>query len=109
MAYRNIKKLWRRKVYDKVLRDKTFNTVKNPNYDGYQRGLASMVYKFFDKKSSKIMLQRESAEKLHKLMISKFQKLKVCPSIKDNTWGVELADTVLISKFNKRFPFFIMC
>ena len=37
---------------DKILRDKTFNIAKNPNYDGYQRGLASMVYKFFDKKSA---------------------------------------------------------
>ena len=36
---------------DKALRDKAFNIAKNPKYDGYQRGLASMVYKFFDKKS----------------------------------------------------------
>ena len=37
---------------DKVLKDKAFNIAKNPKYDGYQRGLASMVYKFFDKKSA---------------------------------------------------------
>ena len=37
------------KVSDKVLRDKAFNIAKNPKYDGYQRGLASNVYKFFDK------------------------------------------------------------
>ena len=36
---------------DKVLRDKAFNIAKNRKYDGYQRGLASMVYKFLDKKS----------------------------------------------------------
>ena len=36
----------------KVLRDKGFNIAKNPKYDGYQRGLASMVYKLFDKKSA---------------------------------------------------------
>ena len=36
---------------DKILRDKAFNIAKNPKYDGYQRGLASMVYNFFDKKS----------------------------------------------------------
>ena len=35
---------------DKILRDKAFNIAKNPRYDGYQRGLASMVYKCFDKK-----------------------------------------------------------
>ena len=37
-------------VSDKVLRDKTFNYSKNPNYDGYQKGLISMVYSYFDKK-----------------------------------------------------------
>ena len=40
----------RRTASDKVLRDKAFNIAKTPKYNGYQRGLASMVYKFFDKK-----------------------------------------------------------
>ena len=44
--------LARRTASDKVLRDKAFNIAKNPKYDGYQRGLASMVYKLFDKKSA---------------------------------------------------------
>ena len=52
MAYGDFKDLKRRTVSDKILRDKTFNFAKNPKYDGYQRGLASMVYKCFDKKSS---------------------------------------------------------
>ena len=52
MAYGDFKDLKRRTASDKVLRDKAFNIAKNPKYDGYQRGLASMVYKFFDKKSS---------------------------------------------------------
>ena len=34
------------------IRDKAFNIAKNPKHDGYQRGVPSMVYKFFDKKSS---------------------------------------------------------
>ena len=50
MAYGDFKDLKRRTFSDKVLRDKAFNFAKNPKYDGYQRGLASMVYKFFDKK-----------------------------------------------------------
>ena len=50
MAYGDFKDLGRRTASDKVLRDKAFNIAKNPKYDGYQRGLASMVYKFFDKK-----------------------------------------------------------
>ena len=41
---------------DKVLRDKAFNIAKNPKYDGYQRGLASMVYKCFDKKQQEVVL-----------------------------------------------------
>ena len=50
MAYGDFKDLKRRTASDKVLRDKTFNIAKNPKYDGNQRGIASMVYKFFDKK-----------------------------------------------------------
>ena len=34
------------------MRDKAFNIAKNPKYDGYQRGIASMVYKLFDRKTS---------------------------------------------------------
>ena len=47
MAYRDFKDLKRRTASDKVLRDKAFNIAKNPKYDGYQRGLAFMVYNFF--------------------------------------------------------------
>ena len=51
MTYGDFKDLPRRTASDNILRDKAFNTEKNPKYDGYQRGLASMVYKSFDKKS----------------------------------------------------------
>ena len=51
MAYGEFKDLARRNAAYKVLRDKAFNIAKDPKYDGYQRGLGSMVYKFFDKKS----------------------------------------------------------
>ena len=51
MAYGDFKDLARRIASDNVFRDKAFNIAKNPKYVGYQRGLASMVYKFFDKKS----------------------------------------------------------
>ena len=52
MAYGDFKDLKRRTASDKILRDKAFNIAKNPKYDGYQREFASMVYKFFDKKSA---------------------------------------------------------
>ena len=51
MAYGDFKDLTRRIASDKILRDKVFHIAKNPKYDGYQRGLASMTYKFFDKKN----------------------------------------------------------
>ena len=52
MVYGDFKNLNRTTAADKVLRDKAFNIAKFPKYDGYQRGLASMVYKFFDIKVS---------------------------------------------------------
>ena len=52
MAYGDFKDLNRTTFAYKVLRDKAFNIAKDPKYNGYQRGLASMVYKFFDKKAS---------------------------------------------------------
>ena len=51
MAYGYFKNVAKRTAADKVLRDKAFNVAKDPKYDRYQRGLASMVYKFFDKKN----------------------------------------------------------
>ena len=52
MTYGGFKDLKRRTFSDKVLRDEAFNITKNPKHDGYQTGLASMVYEFFDKKST---------------------------------------------------------
>ena len=63
MAYGGFKDLAKRTASDKVLRDKAFNIAKNPKYDGYQRGLASMVYKFFDKKPLVVVI----IKKLHKI------------------------------------------
>ena len=52
MAFGHFKYLARRTASDKVLTNKAFNIAKNPKYDGYQRGLASIVYKYFDKNFS---------------------------------------------------------
>ena len=111
MAYGDIKGLARRTAADKVLRDKACNIAKNLKYDEYQEGLASMVYKFFDKKtigSIKSMLQNQQlAEELYKPIIRKFTKGKVYSSLKDNIWGADLADMQSINKFNKRFRFLL--
>ena len=52
MVYGEFKYLAKRTAFDKVLKDKAFNITKIAKYDGYQRCLASMVYKLFDRKSA---------------------------------------------------------
>ena len=112
MAYGDFKDLKRRAASDKVLRDKAFNIAKNPKYDGYQRGLASMVYKFFDKKSKgsgviiEVKHNEQLAKELHK-PVRNFEKRTVYSGFKDNIWGADLADMQLISKFNKGFRFLL--
>ena len=101
-AYADHKDLINRTKSDKFLRDKAYNIASNPEYDGYQRGLASMVYKFFDKKSMGSGIARDSssilADELHKPVIKKFSKRKVYSHIKDNKWGVDLADMQSLSR-----------
>ena len=47
MAYGDFKDLRKGTASDKVIHDKAFDLAKNPEYDGCQRGLASVVYNFF--------------------------------------------------------------
>ena len=63
MAYGKSKDLAKRTQTDKVLRDKAFKIESDPKYGGYQRGLASMVYKFFDKKSAQSCVATSFANK----------------------------------------------
>ena len=86
MTYGQAKDLFRRTQSNKVLKDKAFKIASDPKYG--QRGLASMVYKFFDKKYSGSGITNESnyqlANELHKPIIKKFKKRKVYSSFKDN-------------------------
>ena len=90
-AYADHKDLINRTEADKVLRDKVYDIASNPKYDGYQRGLASMVYKFFDKKSTGSGFKSSSilVDELHKPIINKFNKRKVYSQFKDNIRGVD--------------------
>ena len=80
MAYGDFKNLARKTAADKALRDKAFNIAKNPKYDGYQRGLVSIVYEVFDKKTSgsvkSIPQNQQLAKELNKPIIKKFEKEK---------------------------------
>ena len=105
MAYGKSKDLAKRTQSDKVLRDKAFKIAIDQKYDVYQRGLAAMVYKLFDKKASgsgsATSLTNKSASgpnyqlanELHKQIIRKFKKRKVYSFFRDNIWDVDLADT----------------
>ena len=112
MVYGKSKDLTKRTQSDKVLRDKAFKIANDPKYDGYQRGLVSMVYKFFDKKSSGSGVATgpnyQLANELHRQIIRKFKRRKVCSSSRDNIWGVDLADMQSLSKY-KRNEVFIVC
>ena len=91
MAYGKSKDLVKRTQSDKALRDKAFKIASHSKYDGYQRGLASVVYKFFDKRFKGSGITNESnyqlANELHKPIIKKFKKRKVDSSFRDNIWG----------------------
>ena len=111
-AYSDSKDLTKRTISDKNLKNRAFDIAKNPKYDGYQRGLASMVYKFFDSKVSgsgakHLPENKQLANELHKPIIRKFEKRKVYSTFKDNIWGVGLADMQLLSKYNKEIRFLL--
>ena len=92
------------------MNDKAFNIVKNPKFDEYQRGLVSMAYKLFDKKTSdsdivmENMSEGQLAEELHKSVIRKFKKKEVQSPFIDNIWGAYMQS---ISKFNRRHRFLL--
>ena len=125
-AYADHKDLINRTKSDKVLRDKAYDIASNPEYDGYQRGLASMVYKFFEKKSTAepSSLERTGsgfkklknttkpsssilADELHKPIIRKFNKRKVYSQFKDNICGVDLAEMQSLSRKNKGIKYLL--
>ena len=93
------------------MRNKAFKIENYPKYDGYQRRLASMVHKIFDKKSASLNKSSGSgivnepiywlANELNKPIIRKLIKRKVYSSFWDNTWGIDLADMQSLSKYNK--------
>ena len=123
-AYADHKDLITRTEADKVLRDKAYDIASNPEYDGYQTGLANMVYKLFDKKSTAELTAKPSAlartgsgfkkpsssilaDELHKSIIRKLNKRKVYSQFKDNIWGVDLAEMQSLSRKNKGIKYLL--
>ena len=101
MAYGKSKDSAKRTQSDKVLRDKALKVASDLKYDGYQRGLASTVYK-----SSGSGVNAEPnyqlANELHWQIIRKFKRCKVYSSFRDNIWGVGLADMQSLIKYNNK-------
>ena len=122
MAYVDFKDLAKRTASEKVLLDQVFNIAKNTKYDGYERDLASMRYKSFNKTytagavrrlnksaiKSKNISNEQLAEELRNTINKKFEKCKVNSSFKDNIWGAVLADMHLISRFHEG-TFLLLC
>ena len=112
-AYAKYKDRLNRKKSDVVLKNKALKISLDPKVNGYQRGLASMVYKFFNERAKgssikydkKLDENKRLAEELHQPIIKKFEKRKVYSSFKDNIWGVGLMS--LISKFNKGIEYLL--
>ena len=112
MAYNRFKDLKGRTQSDIVLKTKAYKIATNPKYDGFQRALASMVWKFFNERSKKILSRsginnEQLAKELHKPSIKKYKRGKVYSSFKDNIWGVDLANVSLISKSNKGIKYLL--
>ena len=108
MAYGDFKDLARRTASDKFLRDKAFNIAKYPKYDRYQRGLASMVYTFFDKKSKgssvnmPLEINEQLAKELHKPINRNFEKRTVYSAFRDSEQNMEVNFTIILLKMVKR-------
>ena len=102
MAYGKSKDLVKRTQSDKVLRDKAFKIASDPKYDGYQTGLASMVYKFSLVEVVLLMNQIISWQiNFINQLFENSKKRKAYSSFRENIWGADLADMQLLSKYNK--------
>ena len=116
MAYNKFKDFEKRTQSDIFLKNKALKTASNPKYNGYERGLASTVHKFFDKKSKgsglkenqgNFLQNSQLADEIHKPITRKFKKRKVYFTFKDKIWGCDLADMQLVSKHNKGIKYLL--
>ena len=99
-AYSDSKDITKRTVSDKIVKDTADGIGRNHKFDGYQRALVSMVYKFFYKKTGSgaigtskvgVTVNEKLAQKLHKPVIEKFRRAKVYARFKDSIWAAGLA------------------
>ena len=81
------------------MEDRAYKIARNCGCDGYQRALASMVYKFFDKKTGpRISVTEQLVKELHKPVIKNFKTRKVYVTFKDSIWATDLAEMESVYK-----------
>ena len=101
-AYSDSKDLTKRTISDKILKDRVYKITRNRKYNGYQRALASMVHKIFDKKTR---LVESLNEELHKPVIKKFKRRKVYARFNECIWAADLAEMESLSSKNKNVKY----
>ena len=107
-GYSDYRDLAKRTISDKIFKDRAYEIAKNRVYDGYQSALASMVYKFVDKKTgSGISVNKQLVEELHKPVIKHFKRRKVYARFKDNIWAADLVEMGSLSLKNESVKFFL--
>ena len=107
-AYSDSKDLAQKTISDKVLKDKVYETPRNCRCDGYQRALASVIYKFFDNKTrSRVSVNKQLSKELHKPVIKNFKRRKVYARFKDNIWASDLAEMESLSSKNETVKYLL--
>ena len=107
-AHSDSKDLAKRTISDNILKDRAYEIARNGNYFGYQRALAKMIYKFFDKKTgSGVSVNEQLAQELQKPVIKKFMRKKVYVRFKDNIWAADLAEMGSLSSKNKNVKYLL--
>ena len=115
-AYCESKNLAKRTISDKILKDRAYEIAKNCGYDGYERALASMVYKSFDKTTGSgviatskagVSVNGKLAEELDKPVIEKFIRWKIYARFKNNVWAADLGEIGSLSSKNKNVKYLL--
>ena len=108
VAYSDSKDLAERTISDKIMKDRASEIARNCKYDRYQRALANMVCKVFDKKTgSGVSVNEQLAEELHKPVIKKLKRRKIYARFKYKIWAADLAEMGSLSSKNKNVKYWL--
>ena len=107
-AYFDSKDLAKRTILDKILKDRAYEIDRNRNDGGFQRALASIIYKIFDKKTvSGMSVNWQLDEELHKPVIKNFKRRKIYAKFKENIWEADLVEMESLSSKKKNVKYLL--